>query len=192
MRELLSRRWWVFVVRGILAIIFGLLAVFWPGITLLVLVILLGAYLLVDGLFAIYHAFTHRQEHRPRWWLVFQGVLSVVLGALLLIWPTSGVLALVIVFGIWALASGIAQAVAAVQLRKEIPNEWMLIVSAILTILVGLGLILLPLAGAFAIALLIGCFAILLGIAQIALGMRLRRAHRDGDGAKLDDDVPVD
>lgn len=180
MRELLSGRWWVFVVRGALAIIFGLIAVFWPGITLLVLVILIGAYLLVDGVFAVYHAFAHRHEHRPRWWLVFQGVLSVLLGALLLIWPTSGVLALVIVFGIWALASGIAQVVAAIQLRKEIPNEWMLVLSAVLSILVGIGMIVLPLAGAVAIGLLIGCFAILLGITQIALGFRLRRQRSEG------------
>lgn len=181
MVELMTGRWWVFAVRGVAAVVFGLLALFWPGITLLALVILVGAYLIVDGAFLGYHAFAKVGGPQPRWLLIFQGALSLLLGLIIFITPGTSAIALVILFGCWAVVTGAVQIATAIRLRKEIPNEWLLLLSGALSVLVGIALVILPQAGALALVWLIGIYAILLGIALIAASLRLR-AHK-GDSA---------
>lgn len=166
------RNWWAFVVRGILAILFGLAALVWPGVTLLALVVLFGAYALVEGIFAVIFGFSGRD--RVRWWVVLWGLVSVAAGVLVFIWPGIGALALVYVIAAWAIVTGATEIAAAIALRKEITNEWALVAAGILSIAVGGILAILPGAGAISLVWLIGAYAIVLGILLLVVGFRLR------------------
>src|SRR3954469_9670811 len=130
----LARNWWLILLRGICAVIFGVLTFVWPGVTLLTLVLLYGAYALIDGMLAIWAAITGG-ETAARWWLLIVGVLGLAAGLITLMMP--GITALVLLFFIaaWAIATGAMQIVGAIRLRKEIDNEWMLIAGGVLSIL---------------------------------------------------------
>ncbi|MFI6919867.1 HdeD family acid-resistance protein [Nonomuraea spiralis] len=168
----ISRSWWLLLVRGIAAIIFGVLALIWPGITLLVLVIFFGAYAIVSGVFALFAAFRH--ETRSRGWLIFSGVISILAGIAAFVWPGITSLALLYLIAFWAIVSGISEIVAGIQLRKVIDNEWMLIVGGILAVIFGILLLIWPGAGMLSLVWLIGIFAILYGIAMIVLSLRVK------------------
>lgn len=126
MLDQLSRNWGWIALRGGAAMIFGVLAIAWPGVTLVVLAIFFGAYALIDGVCALIAAYRRREGHRPVWPLVLVGVLGVGTGFLTFLWPEMTALALLMFIAVWALMIGIAQIAAAIRLRKEIDNEWML------------------------------------------------------------------
>ncbi len=171
----LSGNWWLILIRGIAALVFGLLALFWPGITLVTLVLFYGAFALVDGVFALGAAFVGRVSATPRWWLAIVGLLGIAAGLLTFAWP--GITALVLLFFIagWSIAIGAFQIVGALRLRKEIDNEWLLILSGALSVLFGLALFFWPGAGALALVWLIALYAIVFGVLIIAFAFRLRR-----------------
>ncbi|MFG1945232.1 HdeD family acid-resistance protein [Nonomuraea sp. NPDC048826] len=171
--EHLARTWWLPLVRGIAAVIFGVLAMIWPGITLLVLVTFFGAWAIVNGVIAIFSAFRH--EVRSRVWAVVVGVLGIAAGLITFAWPGITSLALLYVIAFWAIFSGIAEIVDGIQLRKVIANEWMLIVGGALSVLLGVLLLIWPAAGMLSLVWLIGLFAILYGIALIVLAMHLKK-----------------
>jgi uncharacterized membrane protein HdeD (DUF308 family) len=170
----LARNWWLMLLRGICAIIFGLLSFAWPTGTLLALLFLYGAYAFVDGVFALGAAFMGGGEG-PRWWLAAVGVLGIVAGLATFFWP--GMTALVLLFFIagWAIAIGVMQIVGAIQLRKEIDNEWMLAASGIISVVFGFVLIAQPVIGALSLVLVIGCYAVLYGMLLVFFSLRLRR-----------------
>ena len=170
----LAKNWWLLLLRGIAAIAFGVLAFVWPGLTLLTLVLLYGAYALTDGVLAIISAITGGAP-APRWWLAIIGLLGIGAGVLTFAWP--GITALVLLFFIagWAIAVGIFQIVGAVRLRKEIENEWYLILCRIISVLFGIGILLVPGAGVLALVWVIGFYAVVEGILYIALAFRLKR-----------------
>ncbi|GAA3551912.1 HdeD family acid-resistance protein [Nonomuraea rosea] len=168
----LSRSWWLLLLRGLLAIIFGILALIWPGITLLVLVIFFGAYALVGGIFASIAGFRHGA--RSRAWLITSGIIGILAGIAALVWPGITSLALLYLVAFWAIFTGIAEIVAGVQLRKVIDNEWMFIVGGVLSVIFGVLLLIWPAAGMLSLVWLIGVFAILYGIAMIALSLRVK------------------
>src|SRR5439155_14286490 len=170
----LARNWWVVALRGVAAILFGILAFIWPGLTVAALVLLFGAYALVDGVFAIVGAFQHRHEH-DRWWvLLLEGIAGIIAGVLTFIYP--GVTALVLLYFIaaWAIVTGIIEIVAAIRLRKEIHGEFWLALSGIFSLLFGVLIVLFPGAGALTVVWLIAAYAILFGITMLALAFRLR------------------
>jgi uncharacterized membrane protein HdeD (DUF308 family) len=169
----LAKHWWVLALRGVAAIVFGILAFAWPGITILSLVMLYGAYALVDGVLAIVSAITGGSP-APRWWLVVIGLLGIAAGILTFVWP--GITALVLLFFIagWAIAVGVFQIIGAIRLRKEIDNEWLLIVGGVLSVLFGIGVLLVPGAGALALVWVIAIYAIVEGIIFVALAFRLK------------------
>jgi uncharacterized membrane protein HdeD (DUF308 family) len=173
LREM-AKNWWILLLRGIVAIVFGVLAFIWPGLTLLTLVLLYGAYALVDGLLALASAVTGGAL-APRWWLAVIGFLGIAAGILTFAWP--GITALVLLFFIafWAIAVGIFQIIGAIRLRKEIENEWLLILCGIISVLFGIGILLAPGAGALALVWVIGFYAVLEGILYIGLAFRLKR-----------------
>jgi uncharacterized membrane protein HdeD (DUF308 family) len=170
-----GQNWWLFLLRGIAAIVFGVLAFILPGITLVTLVLLYGAFALVDGVFALVSAILGKVAVAPRWWLVIVGLAGIGAGIVTFLWP--GITALVLLFFIagWAIANGIFQIIGAIQLRKEIDNEWWLILNGALSVLFGIALFVLPGAGALALIWLIGLYAIVYGILLIGFAFKVRK-----------------
>ena len=171
----LSRNWGWVVLRGVAAVIFGVLAFVWPGITLVVLTLFFGVYVLTDGIFALMAAYRRREGRRPVWPLVLVGLLGVAAGITTFLWPEMTALLLLMFIAVWALFIGIFQIAAAIRLRKEIDNEWMLGASGALSVLFGVLMIASPGAGAVAVAWMIGAYSIAFGVLLIALGVRLRK-----------------
>ncbi len=180
------RNWWVFVLRGVAAIAFGVATWLFPGMALLTLVLLFGAYAIVDGVSAFVAALKVKPSagERPRWLHVLYAVVSVAAGLIAFFFPSITALALLVIIAARAIAVGALEIVAAIRLRKEIEGEWLLGLSGILSIGVGVLLILFPGAGALGLMLWIGAYAIVIGALLTALGVRLRsvkrRAFREG------------
>ena len=172
MLAFLARNWWALALRGALAVLFGVMAWIWPDLTVRVLVLLFGAYALVDGVFALYAAFTGAADRR--WALLFEAVVGIGAGIVTFVWPDLTALTLLYIIASWAVITGLFEIVAAVQLRREIEGEVFLALGGLLSILFGVVLIIFPGEGAIALAWLIGTYAIVFGIALIALGFRLR------------------
>jgi uncharacterized membrane protein HdeD (DUF308 family) len=168
----LARNWWLILLRGVCAIIFGVLTFIWPGITLLTLVLFYGAYALIDGAIAIWAAIVGGAP-APRWWLLIVGLLGIAAGLVTLLMP--GVTALVLLYFIafWAILTGVMQIVGAIRLRKEIDNEWMLAAGGVLSVLFGVILIVQPGAGALGLLFVIGAYAVIYGVILIGLALRL-------------------
>jgi uncharacterized membrane protein HdeD (DUF308 family) len=170
----LARNWWLVLLRGLCAIIFGVLTIVWPGLTLVTLVLLYGVFALFDGGLAIGAAIMG-DTPAPRWWLALVGVLGIAAGALTLMWP--GLTGLVLLYFIagWAIAAGALEIVGAIKLRHEIEGEWWLIATGVLSVLFGILILMSPGAGALGLALAIGWFAIVYGGLLVGLSLRLRR-----------------
>ena len=174
----LSRNWWLVLLRGIAAIVFGVLAFVLPGLTLLTLVILYGVYALFDGVVALMAAFWadgRAGKTGSRWWLAVVGVLGILAGLFTFFWP--GITALVLLFfiGAWSLLNGVFTIVGAIRLRKEIDNEWWLVASGVLSVLFGLGVLIVPGAGALAVVWMIGTYAILFGVLLVGFALKLKK-----------------
>ena len=170
----LTRNWWIFIIRGLFAIIFGVLALMWPELTLFALVWFFGAYVLTDGVFQVYSAISRREDFN-RWWLILlEGLFGIVFGVLTFAWPGITGLVLLILIAAWAFITGILEIAAAIQLRKEIENEWLLAFSGLISIVLGILMMIWPATSGVALAWLIGIYAIIFGITIIALGFRLR------------------
>ncbi len=174
MLRTLSRHWWVLLIRGLLAIVFGILAIVSPGITGLALLLLFGAYALVDGVFSLIAAFRERAGN-DRWWaLLLEGLAGIAAGVLTFIFPDLAGVALVYLIAAWALITGVFEIVAAIRLRKELEGEWLMVVSGVLSIILAVLLMINPAAGAAAIVMIIGIYAIIFGITLIVLAFRVK------------------
>jgi uncharacterized membrane protein HdeD (DUF308 family) len=172
--ETLKRHWWVPVLRGVVAIIFGIMAFVYPGLTVAVLVLLFGTWVLVDGIFRIIGAIGHRASD-PDWgWQLVIGILGIIIGFLTFHAPAITALALVIYIAAWALMIGATEIVVAIRLRREIRGEWFLILMGIVSIMFAIMLLWNPLPGALALVWLIGSYAIVFGVLGIIFGFRLR------------------
>lgn len=170
----LSQNWWLLVLRGLLAILFGVLAFVWPGITILTLVILFGVYAIIDGLVAVGTGIARTRESARWWTFLVEGLISLAAGAVALLWPGLATLVLLYVIAAWALFTGILEIVTAIRLRHEITNEWMLGLGGLLSVLLGILVFLQPAAGSLAIIWTIASYAVIFGILLIVLGFRLR------------------
>jgi len=175
----LAENWWLLLLRGIAAIAFGTLAFLWPGLTLLTLTILWGAYALSDGVFALWAAISAKgADTTARWWLAFVGIISALAGVVTFLWPDMTAVVLLIFIATWAIAIGVLQIWGAIQLRKEIEGEWLLALNGLLSIVFGVIMFAQPAAGALAVVWVIGWFAILAGCSYIALAFKLRKYKR--------------
>jgi uncharacterized membrane protein HdeD (DUF308 family) len=167
--EAFVRNWWVLLIRGILAVLFGIMAFTLPDLTVVTLVLLYGVYAFADGLTAIFVGASARA-----WWFVLLGVLGVGVGIFTFIYPGITAVALLYLIAAWAVVRGVFEIVTAIQLRKEISNEWMLIIAGILSVLFGVALVAKPAAGALAVVWIIGTYAFIFGLMMIVLAFRLR------------------
>jgi uncharacterized membrane protein HdeD (DUF308 family) len=173
--------WRSLAVRGLAAVIFGLLALVWPGITLQALVILFGAFVLVDGAMMLAAAITGTPgAEGRRGLLVLQGILGIAAGILTFVWPGITALALLYLIAAWALLTGVLEIAAAIRLRREIDGEWLLAASGLLSVVFGVLLVFAPGAGALAVTWLIGFYALLYGAFLLALAWRLRQIEAGG------------
>ncbi len=172
----LAREWWIVAVRGVLSIIFGIIAFLMPGITLFVLVVFFGAYMLIDGIVALVEAVRFRHDGETWPMLLFEGTLGILVGALTLLWPGIAVLAWLYTIAAWAIVTGILEIVLAIRLRRVIEGEFWVGLTGVASILLGIGMALLPGAGLVAWAWLIGAYAIAFGVLLVAAAFRIRRA----------------
>jgi uncharacterized membrane protein HdeD (DUF308 family) len=170
----LSRNWGWIALRGVAAIVFGALTFVWPQVTLLTLTFLWGAYAIADGVMSLLAGFQMKDGGKPTWTLVIVGVLGIVAGIVAFLMPGITALALLMLIAAWAIATGILQVIAAVRFRKEIDNEWWLILAGVVSVLFGVAMIARPGAGALAVVYVIGAYAILFGALLLALALRLR------------------
>jgi uncharacterized membrane protein HdeD (DUF308 family) len=168
-----GRSWWLVLLRGIFAILFGLVAFLWPGLTLVALVLLYGIYAMADGAVALYAALAGGGPV-SRWWLLFAGMLGLAVGIVTLAWPGITALALLVCIAVWALVRGVFEIVSAIQLRKVIDNEWWLVGSGVLSVLFGVVVLMAPGAGAIALVWVIGAYSIAVGCLLIGLAFRLK------------------
>jgi uncharacterized membrane protein HdeD (DUF308 family) len=172
------RNAWTLILRGVLAVLFGLAAFFWPDITLTALVLLFAAYALVDGMFALAAAIKGA-DRDTRWWaLLLEGITGIAIALITVFWPGITATALVYLIAAWAVITGVLEIVAAVRLRRMIQGEWLLALAGAVSVLFGIAVAVFPSAGAIAIIWMIGAYALFFGVLLIALGMRLRSLQR--------------
>jgi uncharacterized membrane protein HdeD (DUF308 family) len=181
----LARNWSLVVLRGVAAVLFGLLTLFMPAISLAVLILLFGAFAFVDGVFTIVSAIRDRRGDSQWVALLIGGILGVGVGIVTLLMPDVTALVLLYLIAAWAIVTGVAEIVAAVRLRRIITREWLLVVAGVISVAFGVLLVAFPSAGALAVTLWIGAYAFVLGIVLIALGLRLRRWDREQSGEAM-------
>ncbi|HYA89860.1 MAG TPA: HdeD family acid-resistance protein [Thermodesulfobacteriota bacterium] len=177
MLEMLSRYWWAFVVRGIFAILFGILAYAWPGITLATLIIFFGAYVLIDGILLVIKTIGNWGGRDDRWLLLLEGLLGIGIGMITLVAPGITTVVLIFYIAAWSLATGVLEIAAAIRLRKEIQGEGWMILCGIASILFAILLMFFPGAGALGLLWLIAAYALIFGVVLTVLGFSLR-GHR--------------
>lgn len=176
----LSVKWWAFVLRGLAAVAFGILCWVVPGISLLGLVLMFGAWALVEGVLAIASAIRHESTERPWWILALQGIAGVLVGLGTFLFPGITALTLLMLIAGWTIVTGVLQIVTAIRLRKEIRGEWLLALGGLLSVIFGVLLIVFPSAGALALLFWIGAFAVIFGALLVVLGLRMRNRLRHG------------
>ncbi|MEX2307077.1 MAG: DUF308 domain-containing protein [Pirellulales bacterium] len=178
MLDIICRRWWMLLVRGLAAIGLGVCAIVWPGITLLALAILFGVFATIDGVASIMLGIRGEPDGTVWWTMVALGVLAIIAGIIAFAWPGLTLLVLLTVVGVSAIVRGVFEIMAAIRLRKEIDDEWILGLSGALSVIFGVLILWRPDVGLLAIALLIGAYMLALGSLAVALSLRLRRMGR--------------
>jgi uncharacterized membrane protein HdeD (DUF308 family) len=179
MKSAITKNWWSLVIRGLFGITLGIITFLWPAITLTGLVFLFGGFALLDGIMSIAGAVSAVQRHERWGALVFEGFMGIAAAAITVLWPGITALGLVLLVAAWSILGGAARIAAAIRLRREITGEWLLILSGIASLVFGVLIAIMPLAGAFVIAIWVGAYAFLVGILLVVLGLRLRSLHRD-------------
>jgi uncharacterized membrane protein HdeD (DUF308 family) len=174
MLQALSRNWWALLIRGIAAVLFGIAILVWPQIALRTLVLLWGAYAVVDGIFAVVMGIQGEPTYSNRWLMIFEGVVSIIAGVIAFVWPDITALALLYVIAAWAIVTGVLEIIAAIELRKEITGEFWLGLSGVLSIVFGVLLFVYPSAGMLSILWLLAIYSIVFGVSVIVLSLRLR------------------
>lgn len=173
MLEAMARNWWMLLIRGIAAILFGLAVIFFPAISLDLMVTFLAAYLFIDGVMALLQAFQSRDH--ARWWMVaLEGVLGILAGIAAFLFPGAAVLTFLYIVVFWAIVTGVLEILGAIELRKQIDNEWWMILSGVISILFGVALMLSPIAGVLTLLWLVGIMAVAFGVMMVILAFRMR------------------
>jgi uncharacterized membrane protein HdeD (DUF308 family) len=184
MKHMLESNWDMFLVRGILAVLFGLATLLMPGITLGVLVALFGAYALVDGVILSILAVKNRKNDTDWWLMLLTGLVSIAAGVATFVWPGITAASLFYVIVAWAIVTGIVEVVYAIRFRNAINGEWLLVLDGVLSVAFGILLIAQPTAGALAVLWMIGVYAIAYGVMLVVLAFRLRNLDVNVDARR--------
>ena len=172
--SILSMTWWVLMLRGVLAIIFGVLTWRERALSVTLLIVFFGAYILADGVLGVYSAFAGRKEHDDCWVLLIWALISVVVGIVTFLAPGITAVALLFYIAIWAIATGVLQILAGIRLRKQIQGEWLLVLGGLASVIFGIFLMAQPVAGALTMAWLIALYAVVFGVVLVFLALRVR------------------
>jgi uncharacterized membrane protein HdeD (DUF308 family) len=171
----LASNWWALALRGVLAILVGVLALTKPGATLAALVLLIAAYMFVDGVFAIM-ASLRGMRTGDRWgWMLVEGILGIVAGIIVFRTPATGALVLLWLVAFWAITHGIAEIAAGIKLRKIIDNEWLLIIAGVLSLALGIYVLMRPGVGLLLLVTWVGVYALFAGILMLMLSLKIRK-----------------
>ena len=165
----------MFLLRGLVAILFGVVALFYPAAAFLSLVLVFGVFALFDGILTIVAAFAGNARSENWWWLIFEGIFGILVGVLTIWQPAAMGLAWIFIIAAWAIVTGVFEIFTAIRLRKVITGEWMLVVGGILSIVFGVLALTWPSSGALAIGTVAGAYGLIFGILFIVLAFRLRR-----------------
>lgn len=170
----LSEKWWVLLLRGLIAIAFAIMVWAKPGISLAAMVLLFGVFSLADGVLAVFTAFSSRKDQDHWWVLLLWGLVGIGIGILTFLAPGITSLALLFYIAIWAIVVGVLEIITAVRLRKEIEGEWLLGLAGLASVLFGILMIANPGAGVLAVLWLVAAYALLVGILFVILAFRVR------------------
>jgi uncharacterized membrane protein HdeD (DUF308 family) len=184
MLSVLVRNWWAFVIRGVLGVLFGLIALFMPGVTMLSLVIVFSAYTIADGVFGIVAAIRAAKQGERWTLLAVEGAVGIAVGAAAAVWPALTVVVFVALIAAWALITGGLMLGAAVRLDSAHGRIW-LVLAALASILYGVVLVVAPMAGAVVLTWWIGAYALIFGVALLTFAFRLRARLKSGPLGQL-------
>jgi uncharacterized membrane protein HdeD (DUF308 family) len=173
MAAILIGNWWALALRGVVAILFAIIAFFWPGITAAALVLLFGVYALVDGILALVAALLAARRHGRSGALLLEGILNIIIAVVVFAWPGPVLVALIYLIALWAVITGVALMAAGIALIR-ISGEWLLVVSGLVSILLGIVLFVQPATGVVALSWWLGAYALLFGIALLSAAFRIR------------------
>ena len=182
--DLYKNAWWMLLLRGIFLVLFGILFATWPGAAVFTFIIFFGAFALVHGLMGVIGSIANRKDNEDWWLVLLEGVVSIIIGIMTFTWPGLTGLVLAYFIAAWAVIMGILRIYGAIKLRKAIEGEWLLIIGGIISLLFGIFVFARPLAGALAIALIIGVYAIVLGLLSILLSFRVKSWQKKMEGAQ--------
>jgi len=169
-----AKHWWEILLRGIIALIFGVLVLAWPAIALFIFAIAFGAFVFVDGIFTLVAAVNYKAGAGRRTWPFISGIAGIIVGLITLFWPAITEVALILLVTAWALVTGVMELVFAFKANQNAAIRWMFAISGILSLVLGILLLARPIIGALVIVWIIGAYAVLAGILLIILGFRLR------------------
>jgi uncharacterized membrane protein HdeD (DUF308 family) len=172
--EVLSEKWWVLLLRGLVSVAFAVLIWMQPAITLKALIILFGAFAFVDGVLGVWTAFSSRKDRNNWWLLMLWGLVGIGIGIITFVAPAVTALALLFYIAIWAIVTGVLEIITAVKLRKEIEGEWLLGLAGLVSLIFGILLIVHPGAGVLAVLWLLAAYALILGVLMIILAFKVR------------------
>jgi uncharacterized membrane protein HdeD (DUF308 family) len=172
--KLMSQYWWVLLLRGLVAILFGVAAYTWPGLTLATLVTVFSFYILFDGFISVFQAFGGRKENEYWWVVLLEGLIGIAFGLITLQAPAITVLTLTYFIGFWAMATGVMRIILALRLRREIDGEWWMVLSALVGIAFGVLVIARPGAGVLSMLTVLAIWAVVIGISLVVLSFKVK------------------
>ncbi|MBB4041144.1 uncharacterized membrane protein HdeD (DUF308 family) [Microvirga flocculans] len=182
MSALLAQNWWAVALRGVFAIIFALIAFFYPGATILSFVLFFSAYMLVDGVFGIVSGIRAASNNQRWGFLIFEGILDIAVGIIALVMPGLTVAFFIALLAVWSLVTGALMIVAAFRLNPAYGRGWM-IFSGVVSILFGVALLIAPLIGAVVLTWWLGAYALVFGIALLVLAFKLKGRKDEWSGS---------
>jgi uncharacterized membrane protein HdeD (DUF308 family) len=167
--------WWLFLIRGLFGLALGVYALLFPGATLAVVVILIGAYLIVDGIVAVAKAVQILRTDKHWWALLLEGIIGIAAGIAIFAWPGLSVLTLAFLVGYWAIISGVLGIVSALRLRTHVRGEWLYLLFGVISVIFGIFVLLAPATGLIYIVWMISIYGFVMGVTMIGLAIRAQR-----------------